>query len=448
MATERRNTHPSGYEDLVRPINELLNQGKLWKWVPSGLNSRIVASAIREGRIDKNHYEEITIAADWTRRAFRSIGIELRHRRTEAFQRSLGLCPLQCPRPTLRRWRISFRRHQRGEFQLRRIERYGERSSSIELTILYTSSRGSAEGPLRTIWGPSLTLTRRQLTIAQSTKRCGVQQSSNAKLALSDTSDGAIADYDNLRFLGLTSHNSPWHDSILGITKSCVRRCSGVLSSKPYDSPLNSIQRVSSKLLQSWVCTFGDYLESATTTVRTTQSAEVAEGIHNRGIQKRTGDYGCRGYSPTTAVRLRISIHKRRSNYYRWVSKSTLDDYLGAIADYEVAIKLNTSGKPTRMQDTRWATDLGVATTTVRLNSIHISPGYNILEMRNLRVRIWGPSLYDRVIDIYPRDSELLQSRECKTSASGTFSWLLLLRNHLHLSRSRSGITTIVDLQA
>ena len=31
------------YEDLNRPISEFLNQGKLWKWEPSGLNSRIVA---------------------------------------------------------------------------------------------------------------------------------------------------------------------------------------------------------------------------------------------------------------------------------------------------------------------------------------------------------------------------------------------------------------------
>ena len=69
MATESIEKYSSiRYEDLDRPFNELLNQGKLWKWVPSGLNSRIVAQqsvfVFGEGRIDKSHYEEITIAAD------------------------------------------------------------------------------------------------------------------------------------------------------------------------------------------------------------------------------------------------------------------------------------------------------------------------------------------------------------------------------------------------
>ena len=56
------------YEDLDKPIKEFLNQGKLWKWEPSGLNNRIVAQqsvfVFGEGRIEKSHYEEITIAAD------------------------------------------------------------------------------------------------------------------------------------------------------------------------------------------------------------------------------------------------------------------------------------------------------------------------------------------------------------------------------------------------
>ena len=69
MATDSIEKYSSiRYEDLNRPIREFLNQGKLWKWVPSGLNSRIVAQqsvfVFGEGWINKSHYEEISIAAD------------------------------------------------------------------------------------------------------------------------------------------------------------------------------------------------------------------------------------------------------------------------------------------------------------------------------------------------------------------------------------------------
>ena len=56
------------YEDLGRPIREFLNQGKLWKWEPSGLNNRIVGQqsvlVFGEGKIEESNYEEITVAAN------------------------------------------------------------------------------------------------------------------------------------------------------------------------------------------------------------------------------------------------------------------------------------------------------------------------------------------------------------------------------------------------
>ena len=57
------------YERLEKPIKEFLNQGKLWKWTPSGLSNRIVAQnsvfVFGEGKIEKErwHYEEIRVAA-------------------------------------------------------------------------------------------------------------------------------------------------------------------------------------------------------------------------------------------------------------------------------------------------------------------------------------------------------------------------------------------------
>ena len=59
------------YGDLDRPVNEFLNQGKLWKWEPSGRNNHIVAQqSVRifgVGRIEEDYYTEIRIAADHKR---------------------------------------------------------------------------------------------------------------------------------------------------------------------------------------------------------------------------------------------------------------------------------------------------------------------------------------------------------------------------------------------
>ena len=57
------------YGDLAKPVKEFLNQDKLWKWEPSGLNNRIVAQqsvfVLGEGKIGKDFFKEITIAASF-----------------------------------------------------------------------------------------------------------------------------------------------------------------------------------------------------------------------------------------------------------------------------------------------------------------------------------------------------------------------------------------------
>ena len=55
------------YEDLEKPIKEFLNQGKLWKWPPSGPSNRIIAQqsvfVFGEGRIGEKRYEKIEVDA-------------------------------------------------------------------------------------------------------------------------------------------------------------------------------------------------------------------------------------------------------------------------------------------------------------------------------------------------------------------------------------------------
>ena len=56
------------YERLEKPIKEFLNQGKLWKWTPSGLSYRIVAQnsvfVFGEGKIVEKYYEAVRIVGE------------------------------------------------------------------------------------------------------------------------------------------------------------------------------------------------------------------------------------------------------------------------------------------------------------------------------------------------------------------------------------------------
>ena len=57
------------YESLKNPIQKFLNQGKFWKWVPSGLgNNRIVAQqsvfVFGEGKVEDKYFETVNIGKD------------------------------------------------------------------------------------------------------------------------------------------------------------------------------------------------------------------------------------------------------------------------------------------------------------------------------------------------------------------------------------------------
>ncbi len=57
------------YESLENPIQNFLNQGKFWKWVPAGLeNSRVVAQqsvfVFGEGKVEEKYYKKVDIDKD------------------------------------------------------------------------------------------------------------------------------------------------------------------------------------------------------------------------------------------------------------------------------------------------------------------------------------------------------------------------------------------------
>ena len=66
------------YEDLNKPIKELMSRRRLWKWVPSGLNNRIVAQqsvfVFGERKIEESYYEGIRIDAAYKKDILETLG--------------------------------------------------------------------------------------------------------------------------------------------------------------------------------------------------------------------------------------------------------------------------------------------------------------------------------------------------------------------------------------
>ena len=118
---------------MKKPVKEFLNQGKLWKWEPSGLNNRIVAQqsvfVFGEGRIEESHYEVITIAAaskkDIIETLERSLGIN----EQKLFNDLAGFAQINAHGQPYDRlsaedfFYLGKAFHQRGEYQ-QAIERY------------------------------------------------------------------------------------------------------------------------------------------------------------------------------------------------------------------------------------------------------------------------------------------------------------------------------------
>ena len=123
------------YEDSKKPIKEFLNRGKLWKWEPSGLNNRIVAQqsvfVFGEGRIEKDSYQEITIAATHKNEIIRILGKAFGISERKLYNDLAGFANNNAhdqPYDKLTAedfYFLGITFHQRGEYQ-HAIERYGK----------------------------------------------------------------------------------------------------------------------------------------------------------------------------------------------------------------------------------------------------------------------------------------------------------------------------------
>ena len=121
------------YVDLKRPVREFLNKGRLWKWEPSGLNTRIVAQqsilVFGEERIEKGSYTGITIDAAHKNEIIETLGKLFGISERKLFKDLAGFAQINAHDQLYDRLTaedffyqgIAF--HQRGEYK-QAIERY------------------------------------------------------------------------------------------------------------------------------------------------------------------------------------------------------------------------------------------------------------------------------------------------------------------------------------
>ena len=297
------------YEVLKKPVKEFLNQGRLWKWEPSGLNNRIVAQqsvfVFGEGRIEESQYKEITIVAADKKVIIETLEKSFGIRGQQLFNDLAGFAHHNAHDHPYIKFKaedfllIGQMFHQRGEYQ-QAIEYYG-RALEIdsELTMAYYG-RGTAKDTLSDHLGAIADL---DIAIERNPQNAAAHYNrANAKFALGDR-QGAIADYDTA--INLNPHFAgPYY-----------RRGNARYSSGEYLGAIADYDMVISLNPQ----------DGAT--------------YYNRGLAKHAlGDYLGAIADCDTAISL--NPYFAGSYTIRGNAKFALGDYLAAIADYDKVIEI------------------------------------------------------------------------------------------------------------
>lgn len=331
------------YEDLDKPIKEFLNQGKLWKWEPSGLNNRIVAQqsvfVFGEGKIEKIDYEEFTVAAACKKGIIEALDKSFGIRGPKLFNDLAGFAHHNAHDQPYNKFIaedfLFFGQmfHQQGEYQ-QAIERY---SRAIELDsqlAMAYYNRGTAKNTLSDHYGAIADLNEaieRNLQDASAYNNRGI-----AKFGLGDR-QGAIADYDRAIALdpqlAVAFYNRGYARHALGDYLTAIADYDRAIVLNPQDWTMYH-SRGNAKLA------LGDYLRA---------TADYDQAIvlnpqdwalyYNRGYARHAlGDYlrAIADYDQAIVLNPNFAgLYNIRGN-----ARFALNDYLGATADYERVIEL------------------------------------------------------------------------------------------------------------
>lgn len=367
-----------GYEDLNSPVSEFLNQGKLWKWVPSGLDNRTVARqsvfVFGEGRIAEDCFEEIKIPAASKKEIVETLETSFGINEQKLFNDLAGFADINSHDRDYERFsaedyhHLSLSFQQRGQTReaLERINR------AIEIgppNPVFYNSRGITKGTLGDFQGAISDFSQAielnpQDTAALNNRgnakywmgcypeaiadynraiqldpldsgpyiNCG-----NAKKASGDVR-GAIADYNRAIELDpqsfLAYNNLGIARESLGDAQGAVDEYDRAIRLNPQYPDAYNNRGNAKQALGDPLGAIADYNKAIIF------SPEYATAFNNRGNAKQALD-NFNGAIADFDEAIRLYPNYSDAYYNRGTAKGESDDFQGAIYDFDVAIKFS-----------------------------------------------------------------------------------------------------------
>ncbi len=365
-----------GYEDLNSPIKEFLNQGKLWKWEPSGLNNRIVARqsvfVFGEGRIAEDCFEEVKIPAASKKEIIETLETSFGINDQKLFNDLAGFADINSHDKEYERFtaedyhQLSLSFLQRGQPRVA-LERINRAIEIGPTNPVFYNSRGMTKGALGDFqgaisdFGQAIELNP-QDTAALSNRgsakywlgcypeaiadynraiqldpldsgpyiNCG-----NAKKASGDVK-GAIADYNKAIKLDprsfLAYNNLGIAKESLGDAQGAVDEYDRAIRLNPQYPDAYNNRGNAKKALGDPLGAIADYNEALIL------SPEYASAFNNRGTAKQALD-DFNGAIADFDEAIRLNPNYSDAYYNRGTAKYESDDFQGAIYDFDVAIE-------------------------------------------------------------------------------------------------------------
>ena len=332
------------YEDLDKPIREFLDQGKLWKWEPSGLNNRIVAQqsvfVFGEGRIEKSHCKEIIIAADCKKDIIDTLENSFGIRGQKLFNDLAGFARQNAHDQPYDKFSaqdlftlgVSF--HQRGEYQ-EAMARYGRAIELNPQDAYAYNNRGVAKNALGDHQGAIADFDNaieRNSQFAHAYNNRGV--------AKSDSGDhqGAVADFD--KAIELDPEYAEAYNN-RGITKYHFGQCLEAIADYDNAIELNPQHAGAYYNRGNAKGESGDHLGAIADYDKAIDlNPQHPHAYNNRGNAKSaSGDH----QGAIADFDMAIELNPQDADVYnnRGAAKSKTGDHLGAISDFDMAIELS-----------------------------------------------------------------------------------------------------------
>lgn len=366
------------YEDLNFPVKRFLKQGKLWKWEPSVLNTRIVdrhsVFVFGEGKVAESYLEKIQIAAAHKKDIIEALEKSFGISEQKLFNDLAGFASINSHDKKYNRFSAEdfYQLHitllQRGEF-IQAIERIDKAIELDPHNAVFYHNRGMTKGTLGDNQGaisdldkaieldPQYTAALNNrgnvkyflgcLTEAIADYNRAIQidpqeagayiNRGNAKKA-SDDVRGAIADCNRAIELDpqsfLAYNNLGIARDALGDPQGAVAEYDKAIELNPQYADAYNNRGNAKKASGDLLGAMADY------NVAIILNPEYATAFNNRGNAKKDLD-DFQGAIADLDEAIGLDPNYADAYYNRGTAKGESDDYEGAVADFDVAIELN-----------------------------------------------------------------------------------------------------------